>query len=79
MIDAGSHLAVPRKLNGAGWRVLTTVLGSGLTFHGGCCGQGPGYRPRTLFEVRERLNLAERRGIPVAVALAMEDTAVAGS
>ncbi|WP_228810330.1 hypothetical protein [Nocardia otitidiscaviarum] len=80
LIDAGSHLAVPRKLDKAGWRTLTAVLDSGLTFHGGCCGTGPGYRPRTPREVRERILLAERTGMPLAAALATADpTVVAGS
>lgn len=69
-IDAGPHLAVPRKTDTAGWRVLQTVLDSGLTFYGGCCGEGPGYRPRTPREVRERMLLATRTGIPITQALA---------
>lgn len=36
MTNAGPHLEVPRKADRAGWRVLATVLESGLTFHGGC-------------------------------------------
>ncbi|WP_433593887.1 hypothetical protein [Nocardia sp. CA-145437] len=75
LIDAGPHLEVPRRADTAGWRALTAVLDSGLTFYGGCCGTGPGYRPRTPREVRERLGLAEREGIPVADALATADPA----
>ncbi|MEU6581767.1 hypothetical protein [Nocardia sp. NPDC046763] len=60
---------MPRKVDKAGWQVLAAVLDSGLTFHGGCCGTGPGYRPRTLREVRERQLLAQRTGIPIAEAL----------
>ncbi|GAB4584245.1 hypothetical protein [Nocardia sp. IFM 10818] len=73
LIDAGAHLAVPRKTDKAGWRVLETVLRSGLTFRGGCCGTGPGYRPRTPREVRERMILAERTGMPIDRALALRD------
>ncbi|MGW4741426.1 hypothetical protein [Nocardia xishanensis] len=73
LIDAGPHLAVPRKVDNAGWRALDAVLDSGLNFYGGCCGAGPGYRPRTPREVRERLSLAERTGMPIAEALATAD------
>lgn len=75
LINAGEQLAVPRKADTAGWRVLAIVLGAGLTFRAGCCGTGPGYRPRTLAEVRERVNLAERTGMPIGVALALADPA----
>ncbi|UFS96347.1 hypothetical protein [Nocardia huaxiensis] len=73
LVNAGAHLAVPRKRDTAGWRALEAVLRSGLTFHGGCCGEGPGYRPRTPREVRDRLRFADRMNIPVAVALATPD------
>ncbi|MFI9045421.1 hypothetical protein [Streptomyces sp. NPDC053427] len=73
LINAGADLEVPRKRDTAGWRALTAVLRSGLTFHGGCCGTGPGYRPRTPREVRERLALAARTGLPVEQALAVPD------
>ncbi|WP_084529881.1 hypothetical protein [Nocardia crassostreae] len=79
LIYAGAHLAVPRKSDKAGWRVLETVLRSGLTFRGGCCGTGPGYRPRTNREVRERMNLAERTGIPLDQALALRDPELAAT
>ncbi|WP_433679349.1 hypothetical protein [Nocardia sp. CA-119907] len=69
-IDAGPDLAVPRKVDNAGWRALATVLDSGLNYYGGCCGTGPGYRPRTSREVRERRMLAERTGLSLAEALA---------
>jgi hypothetical protein len=38
----------------------------------GCC-CGPGYRPRTLREVRERMTYAERTGEPIATALSRPD------
>jgi hypothetical protein len=75
LIDAGADLAVPGKRDDAGWRALGAVLRSGLTFHGGCCGTGPGYRPRTPREIRERLELAGRTGLPVASALTVRDPA----
>ncbi|MFE0374501.1 hypothetical protein ACFW1M_02750 [Streptomyces inhibens] len=73
LIDAGADLAVPKRRDDAGWRALGAVLRAGLTFHGGCCGTGPGYRPRTPREVQERLALAERTGMPVKEALAVVD------
>ncbi|MFG2137958.1 hypothetical protein [Streptomyces sp. NPDC048650] len=76
LIDAGADLAVPKKRDTAGWRALGAVLRAGLTFHGGCCGTGPGYRPRTPREVTERLALAGRTGMPVRRALAVPDPTV---
>ncbi|MER0484200.1 hypothetical protein ABR737_38685 [Streptomyces sp. Edi2] len=73
MIDAGADLAVPRRRDAAGRRALEAVLRAGLAFHGGCCGTGPGYRPRTPREVRERLALAGRTGMPLTKALAVAD------
>ncbi|MGW9171188.1 hypothetical protein [Streptomyces decoyicus] len=73
LIDAGADLAVPKRRDDAGWRALEAVLRAGLTFHGGCCGTGPGYRPRTPREVQERLALAGRTGMPVKQALAVVD------
>ncbi|MGD3109101.1 hypothetical protein [Streptomyces sp. YGL11-2] len=73
LIDAGADLVVPKRRDTAGWRALEAVLRAGLTFHGGCCGTGPGYRPRTPREVRDRLALAARTGMPVAAALAVAD------
>lgn len=73
LINAGADLAVPKRRDDAGWRALGAVLRSGLTFHGGCCGTGPGFRPRMPREVRDRLALAERTGMPVKKALAVAD------
>jgi hypothetical protein len=72
MVDAGRDLAVPRRRDAAGWRTLETVLRSGLTFHSCGCG-GPGYRPRTWAEVRERQTAAGRLGIPLRASLARRD------
>ncbi|MFF3457291.1 deoxyxylulose-5-phosphate synthase [Streptomyces sp. NPDC002730] len=72
LLNAGSALAVPRRRDVAGWRALSAVLGAGLRFRQGCCG-GPGYRPRTLREVKERLAHAERTGLSPAEALARYD------
>ncbi|MGA4876239.1 hypothetical protein NCG97_05110 [Streptomyces lydicamycinicus] len=73
LINAGADLAVPKRRDMAGWRALEAVLRAGLTFHGGCCGTGPGYRPRTPREVKDRLALAGRTGMPVRAALAVVD------
>ncbi|GAA2818780.1 hypothetical protein GCM10010505_49880 [Kitasatospora aburaviensis] len=72
LIDAGQDLAVPRKQDDAGWRALTAVLAAGVTFHSRCC-YGPGWRPRTPRQVRERLALARDSGVPVAEALTTRD------
>ncbi|MGW4029715.1 deoxyxylulose-5-phosphate synthase [Streptomyces sp. NPDC004838] len=68
MLHAGSAFAAPRRRDIAAWRTLTTLLNAGVGFHKSCCG-GPGYRPRTLREVRERLAYARRSGEPVAKSL----------
>jgi len=72
MINTGRDLAVPRRRDAAGWRALEEVLRSRLTFHSCGCG-GPGYRPRSRAEVRERRTAAERLGIPLSTALARHD------
>ncbi|MET8582807.1 deoxyxylulose-5-phosphate synthase [Streptomyces collinus] len=66
---AGSAFAAPPKRDRAAWRTLTVLLHAGLGFHKTCCG-GPGYRPRSLREVKERLSYARRSGEPAARALA---------
>ncbi len=68
MIHAGSAFAAPRRRDIAAWRALGVLLNAGVGFHKTCCG-GPGFRPRTLREVRERLAYARRSGTPVAEAL----------
>ncbi|MER6600169.1 hypothetical protein [Streptomyces parvus] len=55
------------------------VLGAGLCYEGlePCgCGKRPRFRPRTGAEVRARLAVAARTGVPVAEALARRDPAV---
>lgn len=74
LIHAGSAFAAPRRRDVAAWRTLTVLLNAGVGFHKTCCG-GPGYRPRTLREVRERMAHARRSGEPVAKALVRYDLA----
>ncbi|PJM94010.1 hypothetical protein CG719_21295 [Streptomyces sp. CB01373] len=52
----------------AAWRTLSVLLHAGVRFHKSCCG-GPGYRPRSLREVRERVTYARRSGEPAIKAL----------
>ncbi|MFD9561291.1 deoxyxylulose-5-phosphate synthase [Streptomyces sp. NPDC059994] len=72
MIHAGSAFAAPRRRDIAAWRTLTVLLNAGVGFHKTCC-CGPGYRPRTLRDVRERMTYARRSGEPVAKALVRRD------
>ncbi|OIJ64375.1 deoxyxylulose-5-phosphate synthase [Streptomyces mangrovisoli] len=72
MIHAGSAFAAPRRRDVAAWRALGVLLNAGVGFHQSCCG-GPGYRPRTLREVRERMSYARRTGTPAADALVRRD------
>ena len=65
---AGSAFAPPPRRDRDAWRVLSVLLNAGVGFHKSCCG-GPGYRPRTLREVRARLTYARRTGEPFARAL----------
>ncbi|GLF99179.1 deoxyxylulose-5-phosphate synthase [Streptomyces yaizuensis] len=64
LIHVGSAFAPPRRRDIAAWRALAVLLHAGVRFHKSCCG-GPGYRPRTLREVRERVTYARRHGEPV--------------
>ncbi|MFD6290428.1 deoxyxylulose-5-phosphate synthase [Streptomyces sp. NPDC060205] len=68
LIHVGSAFAAPRRRDIAAWRTLSVLLHAGVRFHRSCCG-GPGYRPRTLREVRERMTYARRSGEPFARAL----------
>lgn len=68
LIHVGSAFAPPRRRDAAAWRALSVLLNAGIRFHKSCCG-GPGYRPRTLREVKERMAYAERTGEPPARAL----------
>lgn len=72
LIHVGSAFAPPRRRDVSGWRALSVVLHSGLRFHKSCCG-GPGYRPRTLSEVKAGLARARRTGEPIAKALTRWD------
>ena len=72
MVDAGRDFAAPRRTDRAAWRALTVVLNAGLDFHSCGCG-GPGFRPRTPAQVRERLNVAGRANIPARDALSLDD------
>ncbi|MFF6914140.1 type II secretion system F family protein [Streptomyces sp. NPDC012466] len=72
MIHAGSAFATPRRRDVAAWRTLSVLLNAGVGFHKSCCG-GPGYRPRKLREIRERMTYAQRSGTPIAEALARRD------
>ncbi|GLW75051.1 hypothetical protein Kpho02_73480 [Kitasatospora phosalacinea] len=74
LIDAGQDLHVPRRADTAAWRALTALLQAGVRFESGCC-HGPGWRPRTPREVRERLAAAAGTGLPVARALLTRDVA----
>ncbi|WP_197540790.1 MULTISPECIES: hypothetical protein [Kitasatospora] len=54
LIDAGRDLPhVPHRRDTAAWRALTALPRAGVTLHSGCR-DGPGRRPRTPREVRER-------------------------
>jgi hypothetical protein len=60
--------APPRRRDTSGRRTLSVLLHAGVRFHQTCCG-GPGYRPRTLPEVRARPAHARTTGEPFADAL----------
>ncbi|MGC5566057.1 deoxyxylulose-5-phosphate synthase [Streptomyces sp. FR-108] len=68
LIHVGSAFAPPRRRDTAAWRTLSVLLHAGVRFHKSCCG-GPGYRPRTPSEIRERMVYARRSGEPFARAL----------
>ncbi|MEV0090222.1 deoxyxylulose-5-phosphate synthase [Streptomyces sp. NPDC050738] len=68
LIHAGSAFAAPRRRDIAAWRTLAVLLNAGVGFHKSCCG-GPGFRPRTMREIRERMTYAQRSGEPYARAL----------
>lgn len=72
MIHAGSAFAAPKRRDADGWRALSVLLRAGVGFHKSCCG-GPGFRPRTVRAVRERLAYARTSGEPVARALTRYD------
>ncbi|MFD5623973.1 deoxyxylulose-5-phosphate synthase [Streptomyces yangpuensis] len=70
LVLAGDAFEAPPRRDRDAWRVLSVLLHAGLDFRQACCGCGPGYRPRSLREVRERLAYARRTGVPAARALA---------
>lgn len=72
MINAGFDLAIPRRRDKNAWEALGATLRAGLTFHSCGCG-GPGYRPRSTAEVRERRRAAKRLGLPEQPALKRYD------
>ncbi|MFI0960063.1 deoxyxylulose-5-phosphate synthase [Streptomyces sp. NPDC021080] len=72
MVDAGFDLAVPRRGNNSAWKALEATLRAGLTFHSCGC-DGPGYRPRSTAEVRERRRAAKRLGLLELTALERYD------
>ncbi|WP_432037602.1 deoxyxylulose-5-phosphate synthase [Streptomyces cucumeris] len=68
LIHVGAAFAPPPRRDTEGWRTLALLLREGIRFPMGCsC--GPGYRPRTTAEVRERMAYARYSGEPLAVAL----------
>lgn len=73
LIHAGSAFAPPPRRDVAAWRTLSVLLNAGVRFHKDCCFGGPGYRPRTLSEVRERMTYARRTGVPFAEALVLRE------
>ncbi|MFF7164222.1 deoxyxylulose-5-phosphate synthase [Streptomyces sp. NPDC008086] len=72
LIHVGSAFAAPRRRDTNAWRALSVLLHAGVRFHKSCCG-GPGYRPRTLSEVHERMAYARATGEPFARALVRRD------
>ncbi|MFJ5921477.1 deoxyxylulose-5-phosphate synthase [Kitasatospora sp. NPDC092948] len=68
LIHVGSAFAAPRRRDTAGWRTLSVLLHAGIRFHQTWRGT-PGYRPRTVREVRERMVYARRTGEPIEQAL----------
>ncbi|MEU0391485.1 deoxyxylulose-5-phosphate synthase [Streptomyces sp. NPDC006208] len=69
LVHAGDAFEAPPRRDADAWRVVTLLLNAGVGFHQKCCGCGPGYRPRTMREVRERMAYARRSGVPVSQAL----------
>ncbi|WP_078585114.1 deoxyxylulose-5-phosphate synthase [Streptomyces anulatus] len=67
LIHGGSAIAAPRRRDITAWRTVSLLVNADVGFHKSCCG-GPGYRPRTPREVRERMAYAQRTGEPVAKA-----------
>jgi hypothetical protein len=68
LTHVGSAFAPPPRRDTAAWRVLSVLLNAGVRFHKGCR-DGPGYRPRTLRETKERMAYARATGEPFARSL----------
>ncbi|MEU6955415.1 hypothetical protein [Streptomyces sp. NPDC045714] len=78
LVCAGHDFAPPPRRDTAAWSAVAAVLGAGLRYEGlePCgCGKRPRFRPRRRAEVRARLAVAARTGLPVAEALARRDPA----
>ncbi len=76
MLFAGHDFAAPRRHDDRRWAAVAAVLEAGLTYEGfePCgCGREPKYRPRTAAQVRSRRQVAARRGLTEAEALALRD------
>ncbi|MFB7784249.1 deoxyxylulose-5-phosphate synthase [Streptomyces vinaceus] len=69
LVCAGDAFAAPPRRDVDAWRVVGALLAAGVDFRQACCGCGPGYRPRTLREVRERTERARRTGEPLGRSL----------
>ncbi|MEV6103540.1 deoxyxylulose-5-phosphate synthase [Streptomyces sp. NPDC051940] len=73
LLHAGTAFAAPKRRDAAAWRAVGVVLRAGLDYDQSCCGCGPGYRPRSPREIRDRQAYALRTGRPLARALATPD------
>ncbi|WP_405756337.1 deoxyxylulose-5-phosphate synthase [Streptomyces sp. NBC_00073] len=73
LVHAGDSFEAPPRRDVAAWRVVAVLLDAGIGFQQACCGCGPGYRPRSLREVRERARWACRTGRSLAGALVTAD------
>ncbi|WNF30342.1 hypothetical protein RI138_27900 [Streptomyces sp. C11-1] len=79
LVCAGHDFAPPPRRDTAAWGAVSAVLAAGLRYEGleVCgCGKEPRFRPRTRAEVRARLAVADRDGVPAAEALARRDASV---
>jgi DNA-directed RNA polymerase subunit RPC12/RpoP len=52
LVHVGRDFQAPRKGNKSGWDAVATVLAAGKTYDSCGC-NGPGYRPRTMAQVRQ--------------------------
>ncbi|MDQ0694932.1 hypothetical protein [Streptomyces sp. W4I9-2] len=78
LVCAGHDFAPPPRRDTAAWSAVAAVLAASLRYEGlePCgCGKRPRFRPRRRAEVRARLAVAARAGLPVAEALARRDPA----